>query len=204
MAKAKKTTSSAKKKTTPTKKPASKTPLAPKKSPTKKAATTKPAATKPTKTKPATKKPATKKPAADKKALTVDARRKLLKPHTDYEKLVEQIAVTWEASRTLKVPNLSAARLRKLAADAQRAVAKETALRVKLEAKINAVYDARLLAEDGLWRAILDVNAAVKLFARSDETLPERFAFLSDDLTATRPAADPAAPAAPETPAPTS
>ncbi len=198
MAKAKKTTSVTKKKTTPTKKPASKTPVAPKKSPTKKAAATKLAATKPTTTK-----PATKKPAASKKALTVDARRKLLKPHTDYEKLVEQIAVTWEASRTLKVPNLSAARLRKLAADAQRAVAKETALRVKLEAKIGAVYDARLLAEDGLWRAILDVNAAVKLFARSDETLPERFAFLSDDLTATRPTADPAAPPAPESPAPT-
>jgi hypothetical protein len=192
MAKAKKKSSTTAKKST---KPATKKPAPAKKPVAKKPAAKKPAATKPV----VAKKPAAKKPAA-KKALTVDARRKLLKPHTDYEKLVEQIAVNWEESRVLKVPSLSAARLRKLAADAQRAVVKETSLRVKLEAKIDAVYDARLLAEDALWRAILDVNAAVKLFARSDETLPERFWFLSDALTGARPTADPGEPAGPAAP----
>jgi len=148
------------------------------------------------------KKPAAlaKKPRAAKKALTADARRKLLKPRTDYEQLVEQVAVHWQQNPVLRVPKLTAARLRKLARDALRASTKETSLRAKLERQIETVYDARLLAEDAVWRAVLDVNAAVKLFARSDEKLPERFAFLTDALTSTRGASGPTEPVTPGEP----
>lgn len=175
----KKAPSSTVKKSGPAKKPIGKKPISVASKPAKRAA----------------------KPRATKKALTVDARRKLLKPRTDYEQLVEQIAVHWEQNPVLRVPGLTAARLRKLARDALRAVTKETSLRAKLERQIDAVYDARLLAEDGVWRAVLDVNAAVKLFARSDETLPERFSFLTDALTSVRGVSEPIEPAAP-TPTP--
>jgi len=209
MAKPKKTTHTTTKKAPKpaTRKPASaKKPATAKQNAAKKSAATakKPAA-------PA-KKPATsakkvpgpaRKPRVAKKALTAEARRKLLKPRTDYEQLVEQVAVHWQQNPVLRVPKLTAARLRKLARDALRASTKETSLRAKLERQIETVYDARLLAEDAVWRAVLDVNAAVKLFARSDETLPERFAFLTDALTSSRGPSAPAErtkPAEPVTP----
>jgi len=208
MAKPKKTTHTTTKKAPKpaTRKPASaKKPATTKQNAARKSAATakKPAAT----AKKPAKKPATstrkppgpaRKPRAAKKALTADARRKLLKPRTDYEQLVEQVAVHWQQNPVLRVPKLTAARLCKLARDALRASTKETSLRAKLERQIETVYDARLLAEDAVWRAVLDVNAAVKLFARSDETLPERFAFLTDALTSSR---GPSAPAEPTKPA---
>jgi hypothetical protein len=180
------------------KKPPAKKPAA-KKAPAKKPAATKaPAAKQPA----AARKPAAK-PRAPREALTVDARRKLLKPRSDYDDLVAQVAIHWEQDPGLRVPGLTPARLRKLARDAERAVLRETALRAKLERQIAAVYDARLLAEDAVWRAVLDVNAAVKLFARSDENLPERFAFLTAALGSTREPSEPTPPApAPEPPKP--
>jgi hypothetical protein len=159
------------------------------------AAKAKPAAAK---AKPAARKakPAAREPRA---TLTAEARRKLLKPRTDYDTLVEQIAIHWEQDAALRVPGLTAARLRKLARDAERAVTRESTLRAKLERQLSLVYDARLVAEDAVWRAVLDVHAAVKLFARSDESLPERFAFLAEALGAGR---EPAAPEPTPPPAP--
>ncbi len=178
------------------------------KKPTAKKSTSKPAkfaAKKPApKRKPAVKAPSApkRKAAASKPSLSADARRKLLRPRSDYAELVEQVAVQWDQNRVLRVPKLTASRLRKLARNAQTAVSKETALRAKLERQLQVISDARLLAEDNVWRAVLDVNAAVKLFARSDETLPERFGFLTDALTSARASVEPAAPVTPVTPTP--
>lgn len=173
---------------------------------TAKKSTTKPAKSVAKKAAPK-KKPAAKPPSAPKRkaavskpSLSADARRKLLRPRSDYAELVEQVAVQWDQNRVLRVPNLTASRLRKFSRDAQTAVSKETALRAKLDRQLQAVTDARLRAEDNVWRAVLDVNAAVKLFARSDETLPERFSFLTEALTSARATVEPAEPAAPVTP----
>lgn len=115
--------------------------------------------------------------------LTSEQRRKVLKPREGYEELLEQVARTWENAKSLRVPGLSVARLRKLLRDAERSAEKESAMRDKLERALRPLYDARLLAEEKAWRAVLDVNAAVKLFARSDPSLLDTFAFLVDALT---------------------
>jgi len=116
-------------------------------------------------------------------ALTTEARRKLLKPRENYDDLVERVARTWESVKALRVPGLSVARLRKLLKDAERAKTKEQTMREKLERALRPLYDGRLLAEDKAWRAVLDVNAAVKLYARNEPALAETFGFLTEALT---------------------
>jgi hypothetical protein len=138
------------------------------------------------------KKPAAKKKIAAKKAprakqpptlLTTEQRRKLLKPRDDFDDLVERVARTWDTSSSLRVPNLSVSRLLNLLKRAKTAAQREQALREKMERSLRPLYDARLLAEHEVWRAVLDVNAAVKLFARSDPALGETFDFLPAALT---------------------
>ncbi|AKF03269.1 hypothetical protein [Sandaracinus amylolyticus] len=116
--------------------------------------------------------------------MTAEERRKLVKAHDGYDDLIEEVVRKWSNDTALKVPGLSPAKLTKLLRDAERAKKKEAELRAALERKLGASYDARLRAEHDAWRAVLDVNAAVKLFARRDGALAERFAFLSDALTA--------------------
>ncbi len=141
----------------------------------------------PTKAKPAapagaaTKSP--RKTAPPAQQLTAETRRKLLKPRDNYDELVERVARTWETSKAMRVPGLSVARLLRLLKDAKRAKDKEQAMREKLERALRPLGDKRLLAEDKAWRAVLDVNAAVKLYARNDPALAETFAFLTDALT---------------------
>jgi hypothetical protein len=115
--------------------------------------------------------------------LTTEARRKLLKPRDNYDELAEHVARTWESVNALRVPGLSVARLRKLLKDAERAKTKEQLMREKLERLVRPLYDGRMIAEDKAWRAVLDVNAAVKLYARNDPALAETFSFLTEALT---------------------
>lgn len=104
----------------------------------------------------------------------------MLKPRENYDDLVEHIVLAWSREKTLRVPGLSPARLRRLLSDAERAKAKEMKLRTDFERRIAPISDARLRAEHDLWRAVLDLHAAVKLYARHDQALGERFAFLSE------------------------
>lgn len=115
--------------------------------------------------------------------LTTEGRRKLLKPRDNYDELVERVARTWENATAMRVPGLSVSRLRKLLKDAMRARDKEQAMREKLERALRPLYDGRLLAEDKAWRALLDVNATVKLYARNNPALAETFLFLTEALT---------------------
>ena len=144
-----------------------------------------------TKAKPATKsaanavavKKTSRKPVKAPLVLTTELRRKLLKPRENYDELIERVARMWESTKALRVPGLTVARLRKLVKDAGRAKLKEQAMREKLERALRPLGDGRLLAEDKAWRAVLDVNAAVKLYARNDPALAETFSFLTDALT---------------------
>jgi len=116
-------------------------------------------------------------------ALTTEARRKLLKPRENYDELLEKVARIWSENKSLRVPGLTVARLQKLLKNAERAKTKEAAMREKLERVLRPLYDGRLLAEDEAWRAVLDVNAAVKLHARRNPALAETFGFLTEALT---------------------
>ncbi len=85
----------------------------------------------------------------------------------------------WSEQRGFRV---TAPRLRSLLRKAERAAAKEHAVRVEFEQKIRPLSAARLIAEDAAWRAVLDVHAAAKLYARSRPEIAEAFWFLADAL----------------------
>ena len=159
---------------------------------TKKKATKK--ATKASSRKKATKKPAKK--ASRKKppvALGSDERRKLLKPRESFDELIEQVVRVWGEQRGFRVPGLTMAQMGSLLRKADRAAAREQALRVKFEQRIRPLSDARLIAEDAAWRAVLDVHAAAKLYGRSRPEIAEAFGFVADALSgrATAPAPSP-------------
>lgn len=144
----------------------------------------------------ASKKPA-KKPAAKRAApreLNTKERQRLLKPRTDYGDVIERVARVWEDDPSLKVPGLTRGKLLSQWRAAKRAADREDALRAKMEAKLRPLADARRLADDAAYRALLDVHAAVKLFTRTRPSVGEAYAFLADHLTSARPEAAPEKP----------
>ena len=100
--------------------------------------------------------------------------------------VIERVVQAWPAVKGLRVANVTPAHLRALLAKVKRAHAKEDALRAKVEAQLRALVDARMLAEDAAFRALLEVRAAVKLATRADPSVGTTFAFLADHLRGTR------------------
>jgi hypothetical protein len=124
-------------------------------------------------------------------ALTTEERRKLLKPKDQFVEVVERTARALGRRREIRVPGLTTAKLKALTAKAVRAAKREAIVREQFEQKIRPLSDARLLAEDAAYRALLNVYAAVKLYTRADPGVGEEFAFLIEHLTFTREKAEP-------------
>jgi hypothetical protein len=122
--------------------------------------------------------------------LTSEERRRMLKPRENYVEIIERVLRTWDANRELRVPGLTQAGLRKRLAAAQRAAEREQKLREQVERKLRTLADARLVAEHTMWRALLDLHGAAKLFGRTAPSIAQDFAFLTDALTNAR-AAEP-------------
>lgn len=167
----------------PTKTPSTaRKPTAKKKSAAKKAPAKKKSAAK--KKSIATKAPAKKKSAAKRRAapriLSVEERGKLLKPRTDFLDVLERVVREWDTYGALRAPGLTAAKLASLGKEAVRATERERAVEEALEHKLVPLADARRLAHDAAYRALLDTHAAIKLQARLDPGVNERFSFLSE------------------------
>lgn len=133
-------------------------------------------------------------------ALTTDERRKLLKPKDQFVDVVDRTTRALGRRREIRVPGMTAGKLKALTAKAVRAAKREALAREQFERKIRPLSDARLLAEDAAYRALLNVYAAVKLYTRADPGVGAEFAFLIEHLTFTREKAEPAAAAERETP----
>jgi len=133
-------------------------------------------------------------------ALTTEERRKLLKPKDQFVEVVERTARALGRRREIRVPGVTTAKLKALTAKAVRAAKREAIVREQFEQKIRPLSDARLLAEDAAYRALLNVYAAVKLYTRADPSVGEEFAFLIEHLTFTREKAEPAPAPERETP----
>jgi hypothetical protein len=136
-------------------------------------------------TKPAAKKgarrAAAKKAKPARPALTDEAKSRLVKPPTEYPAFVERSIAQWEDNKsTLKLANSTPARLRVLLNAARKARAREEALRAQLEKRLAPLADARLLAEDAVWRQTLDLYAVAKAQGRVLPQLVEAFAFLAE------------------------
>jgi hypothetical protein len=125
-------------------------------------------------------------------ALTTDERRKLLKPKDQFVDVVERTTRALGRRREIRVPGMTAGKLKSLTAKAVRAAKREGLAREQFERKIRPLSDARLLAEDAAYRALLNVYAAVKLYTRADPGVGAEFAFLIEHLTFTREKAEPA------------
>jgi 3-oxoacyl-[acyl-carrier-protein] synthase III len=123
----------------------------------------------------------TKKSKVERPLLTDEAKARLLKPPTDYLSLVERVLSQWsEHKSTLKLANSSPAKLRSQLAAARKARAKEEALRAQMEKRLAPLVDARLLADDGVWRQTLDLYALAKAQGRVLPQVAEAFGFLAD------------------------
>ncbi|MDP3279182.1 MAG: hypothetical protein Q8Q09_28585 [Deltaproteobacteria bacterium] len=128
--------------------------------------------------------------------LTTEARRKLLKPKDGFERVVDQTVRTLTARRDVHVPGMTAGKLATLLQKAERASKREAQVRAQLESKLRPLSDARLLAEDAAYRALLDVYATIKLYAKVLPDVGESFGFLAEHLTFSREKPEPAPPEA--------
>ena len=120
-----------------------------------------------------------KKPRAVPDVLSLEERAKLLKPRTDFLDVLGRVTREWQNYRALRVPGLSAAKLASLAKKAARASEKEEAVAEAMQRKLVPLKDARRVAHDAAYRALLDTHAAIKLHARLDPGVVERFAFVT-------------------------
>lgn len=121
-------------------------------------------------------------------SLSADERNRLLKPRTGADDLGDEIAITWKAERGLRVDGLSANKLQRYVRVSRKCNTKEAALADAQARKMAPIRDARMLADDTLWRALLDLRAAIALRARRDPAIEERFAALLDALKSAAPA----------------
>lgn len=113
--------------------------------------------------------------------LTTEERQALLKPISNYDDLVERFVRTWSAEGSaLKAPGHTPAKLASLLTRAKRTAEKEERLRAALEPKLEAAMDARLTAQDELWRTLMDIWAMAKAQARTQPELGTAFAFMAD------------------------
>jgi hypothetical protein len=141
----------------------------------------------------AAKKPARRPKKAPQPALTSDERRKLLKMRDDSDDVGERAAALWKTRKDVRVSGLTPSKLLSLVAKAKKAQQREQLVRAQMEAKLRPLQDARLVAEDVAYRAMLDLHAQVKVLGRNDPSVLEAFAFLAEHVGRTRdPAPDPA------------
>jgi len=139
------------------------------------------------KPKPSAKSSASRKKKAAPIALSVEEKRRFLKPLTGFGELIARLVDTWKAHGSkVKVPGLSPARLGSLLRKAERASQREEATRTALEAKLSPLADARLRAEHEAWKSALNLHAMVKSAARTDPGIALPFAFFADALVRKR------------------
>lgn len=127
--------------------------------------------------------------------LSQDERQRMLKPRAGADDVADDAVVKWGNERGLRVDDLTRAKLARFVREFRKWNAKETALADKQARQMQPVRDGRVRASDALWRALLDLRAAVGLRARKDPTIEERFGALIDALKNDA-AADPMPPAA--------
>lgn len=118
--------------------------------------------------------------AVEPDVLSSDERSKLLKPRTDFLEVLARVSREWKSYRALRAPGLTSSKLASLGKKAERAGEKERAASEASQRKLVPLADARRIAHDAAYRALLDTHAAIKLHARLDPGVVERFAFLAE------------------------
>lgn len=117
------------------------------------------------------------------KLLSSEEKQRLLKPIDGFTEIAERFAATWVERPTLKVSGMSAAKLARAVELARKSLARENAVRAKLEEKLRPLSDARLLAEHEAWKMVLDAYAVAKALARVNPEVGHAFAFVGQAMT---------------------
>lgn len=117
------------------------------------------------------------------KLLSSDEKQRLLKPIDGFTELGERFAAAWTERPTLKVAGMSPAKLSRAIEIAKKSLARENALRAKMEEKLRPLSDARLLAEHEAWKMVLDAYAVAKALARVNPEIGNAFAFVGQAMT---------------------
>jgi hypothetical protein len=109
--------------------------------------------------------------------LTAEERQQKAKPGDDLNEFVDELLAAWApVSKKVRVPDVSAAQLRSLLKKAQKAAAKESALRAAQAEKLAPLVDARLIANDAVYRAALAVKRVADAIAETQPAVAEAFA----------------------------
>lgn len=112
--------------------------------------------------------------------LSLEERAKLLKPRADFLNVLGKVVREWETYRDLRVPGLSVSKLASFGKKAERASEREAEVEEAMQRKLAPLADARRMSHHDAYKALLDTHAAIKLHARVDPGVTERFAFLAD------------------------
>lgn len=129
-------------------------------------------------------------PAKKAVVLTPEERQRLPKPRGNWQELIEEAVGTWKKLGRPRIDGLSASRLERLGAAADKAGDKERALIAEQERRLQPLSDARLVAESVAWEGILELNRAVKYHGRKDPELVAAFRFLADAMRGERASSD--------------
>ncbi len=127
------------------------------------------------------------KAASSLKLLSIEQRARLLKPPENAEEVAEQARDLLEAVGRRVPTKVRPSQITRLVATARRAQFKEQRFETKIAEKLAALQDARLVAYDALWRAVLDVNAAANYAERNDVGLRKVFEPLHRGIPGGRP-----------------
>lgn len=111
------------------------------------------------------------------RVLTTAERLALVGGREGWRDVVDDVGRAMQA-RKLRVEGVSPAKLVSLAARAAKAKQREEELVEKQARALAPVADARRLADDAAWRAMLDVLATVRFKARKDPSLLDDFTAL--------------------------
>lgn len=117
------------------------------------------------------------------KLLSAEEKQRLIKPIDGFAEIAERFADAWADRPTLKVAGMSPAKLARAVEVAKKSLARENALRAKLEEKLRPLSDARLLAEHEAWKMVLDAYAVAKALSRVNPEIGHAFAFVGQAMT---------------------
>jgi hypothetical protein len=126
--------------------------------------------------------------------LSAEDKLRKVRPGDDLNEFVSDVMNAWGlVTRTVRVPEVSLPKLRSMLNKSTAARTKESAFEAKMAAKLAPLSDARLIADDAVYRAALTVKRVADALSETDTAVAEAFSKVTERFrqrAAPRPAAD--------------
>jgi hypothetical protein len=119
--------------------------------------------------------------AAPKPRLDKATRASKLKPGDSLNELIGETLTAWAGVRKkVRVPDVTPAKLTSLGKKSDKARKRENDLAAKQAAKLAPLSDARIVADDAAYRAVLAVKRLADAIAKTDPAVAHAFAKVTD------------------------